>query len=344
MCLYPKLIPNRKYLKNKKNKGNIPTPKDNRVLMVPVGCGKCMECKKQKARTWSIRLQEDIREYKNGKFVTLTFSNESVYELTKELTNVDGYELDNQLAILGIRRFLERWRKQYGKSLRHWLVTELGGNGTENIHLHGIIWTDEPRDTVAEIWKYGYIWPRPEKGWKENFVNDRTINYCVKYTTKVDPKHEYYNARVLASPGIGATYMKRSDSKRNKFKGTETDETYTTRQGRKMNLATYWRNKIYTEEEREELWLQKLDKQERWVDGEKVKTDTPEGIELYHKMLKYAQEKNTRLKYGNDEKDWTKELYERERRKLNTKKRLEKFANLMEDILPFEYESNTETG
>jgi hypothetical protein len=39
MCLYPKLIKNRKYVANKKNGGNIPVPSDKRVLMVPVGCG-----------------------------------------------------------------------------------------------------------------------------------------------------------------------------------------------------------------------------------------------------------------------------------------------------------------
>ena len=81
MCLYPKLIKNRKYIANKKNGGIIPAISDNRVLMVPVGCGKCMECKKQKTREWTVRLNEEIRNNKNGKFVTLTFSDESIKEL-----------------------------------------------------------------------------------------------------------------------------------------------------------------------------------------------------------------------------------------------------------------------
>jgi hypothetical protein len=50
MCLYPKFIRNRKYTVTKKNGGNVPEVKDKRALMVPVGCGKCIECKKQKAR------------------------------------------------------------------------------------------------------------------------------------------------------------------------------------------------------------------------------------------------------------------------------------------------------
>ena len=44
---------------------------------------------------------------------------------------LQGYELDNAIAAYAIRKFLERWRKKFKKSLRHWLVTELGHNGIE---------------------------------------------------------------------------------------------------------------------------------------------------------------------------------------------------------------------
>ena len=48
MCLFPKLIKNKKYIANKKNGGNIPPFFDDRVLHVSVGCGKCMECTKKR--------------------------------------------------------------------------------------------------------------------------------------------------------------------------------------------------------------------------------------------------------------------------------------------------------
>ena len=37
MCLYPKLIKNKKYIMNKKNNGIIPEVNDERALYVPVG-------------------------------------------------------------------------------------------------------------------------------------------------------------------------------------------------------------------------------------------------------------------------------------------------------------------
>ena len=47
MCLYPRLIKNPKYKANKKNGRIIPVISDKRVLAVPIGCGKCIECKKR---------------------------------------------------------------------------------------------------------------------------------------------------------------------------------------------------------------------------------------------------------------------------------------------------------
>ena len=172
MCLYPTIRRNQKYLPNKKNGGIIPPVLDERVLYVPTKCGNCMECRKQKAREWTVRLQEDIKTQNEKKFVTLTLSNESykkLYYISKEITNkkiqklkssgldehkknsritktnnkLKSYELDNEIITLAVRRFMERWRKRTGKSLRHWFVSELGHNGTENIHLHGIVYTND---------------------------------------------------------------------------------------------------------------------------------------------------------------------------------------------------------
>ena len=66
----------------------------------------------------------------------------------------------------------------------------------------------------------------------------------------------------------------------------------------------YYRNKIYTEEEREKLWLEKLDKEERWVCGEKVSIKGNE-YEEYNKLRDWYREKSKRLGYGNGEMKWS---------------------------------------
>ena len=138
MCLYPKLVKNPKYRPNRKNKGNVPEMRDKRVGYVPIGCGLCMECMSKKANGWRLRLMEDIKTHQNGKFVTLTFSNENYTKLAKDVlktTDCDGYELDNEIAKLSVRRFLERYRKHNKVSIRHWLITELG-HITQNTYIY----------------------------------------------------------------------------------------------------------------------------------------------------------------------------------------------------------------
>ena len=152
MCLYPRLIRNRKYTVTKKNGGIVPEVKDNRVLSVPVGCGKCIECRKQKAREWQVRLQEDIRVNQNAKFVTLTFSERKLKEIEDEIKGITGYDRDNEVCRIAVRRFTERWRKKYKKTIRHWLITELGHQNTERVHMHGLLWTDEVKE-IEKNWE-----------------------------------------------------------------------------------------------------------------------------------------------------------------------------------------------
>ena len=323
MCLYPKLLRNKKYTANKKNNYNAPELKDERIKYVPVGCQECIECRKQYKNQWLTRLLEDIKRHRNGKFVTPTLSNESIKHLAFYI-KADGYTFDNQLATLAVRRFLERYRKEHGKSLRHWLVTELGHNGTENIHLHGIIWTDEPLSKIEKIWGYGYMWKG--KGDKQvNYVSARTVNYITKYITKTDLEHRTYKSIILTSPGIGANYLNNIDSKKNRYNGKETNTTYRTGNGNKISLPIYWRNKIYTENEREQLWLQMLDKQERYICGERI--DISKTDQGYWRTLEHYRKINHELGYGTDEKDWHREQYEREQRNLKNAERIRKAKN-----------------
>ena len=303
---------NKKYTGNKKNGGNVPVLHDKRVSAVSVGCQKCIECRKQKARGWTVRLQEEVRENKNGKYVTLTFSNDSLKELIKEI-DTDGYERENDIATLAVRRFLERWRKKYKVSVRHWLITELGGGRYEHLHIHGIIFTDEVED-IKKIWGYGFVYIG-------RYVNNKTINYIAKYVNKVDELHKEYMPKVLASKGIGSAYIKRMDAKGNRYKEEgETRETYVTREGTELALPTYYRNLLYNEEEKERLWIQKLDKMKRYVLGQEI--DISNGYDEYNRAIKMAREKNNRLGYGSDGKKYDQDQYENERRNLLMEERL----------------------
>jgi hypothetical protein len=304
MCLYPKIIKNKKYQINKKNNGNIPAYKDERTLYVTVGCGKCIECTKKKSRDWKIRLNEEIRTNNNAKFVTLTFNQPSLNKFRSEI-KAPPELIDNEIATKATRLFLERWRKKYRTSIKHWLVTELGHTNTERIHLHGIIFTDKP-DEIKKIWSYGFVYIG-------NFVNEITINYIMKYVTKIDVAHKWFQSIILTSPGIGAKYTSRLDANKNAYNtidSTKTNEMYHTRNGIKLPIPIYYRNKIYTEEERENLWIDKLNTETRYILGHKIDVSTKDGQIEYEKLLKWQQARNERLGYKKptwDEKKYKKD-------------------------------------
>lgn len=326
MCLYGKIVKNPKYKANKKNKGIVPEMKDNRVGYVPIGCGVCSECLKQKANGWKIRLTEDIKDFTNAKFVTLTFSEEALVRLGKNIKGIEGYALDNEIATRAVRKFLERWRRKFKKSARHWFISELGHEGTERIHLHGIIWCDNIKD-IEERWnagKYRYGWVWKEKIVNEvsvNYVDGSTIGYMTKYVTKTDPVHKAYKPIILCSPGIGKGFINRYNFERAKFKGEDTKAEYVTETGFKVALPTYMRNKIYSEEEREQLWIIQLNKNERYVGGEKIKADDDK---QYYGLLEYYRRIDKQMGYGAPA-EWDVIEYENNRRKLIQERRIKGF-------------------
>lgn len=315
MCLYPRLIDNPKYKPNKKNGGNPPPVSDKRVKKVPIGCGNCRMCKKRRANEWKVRLAEELKANK-GIFVTLSFSDKSLVKLEGYLTEKEqklkGWELDEALCKHAILRFSDRYKKKYKRRPRRWFVTELGQKNTERIHLHGIIFEKMNKEELDELWQYGNVWIG-------DYCNDSTVGYIAKYMTKVDKKHKYYKGKVFASNGIGKKYTETWDFRENRYKGEKTRDYYRWRNGHKSALPMYYRNKIYSDEEKELLWLQKLEEDVRYVDGIRIEMSMYKDPEAYLvNVYKDRRIINDKLGYGDDD-GWREKKYQdqiREQRRL----------------------------
>ena len=294
MCLYPKLILNRRYLPNKKNGGTPPACPDERLKYVTAACGDCMECRQQKQRAWKVRMNEELRQEPNAYFLTLTITDE-YYAVLKNKYNLED---DNDIATKAMRLCLERVRKSTGKSVKHWFITELGHEKTERLHLHGIVWGLGNDEKITKNWKYGITFT----GF---FVNEKTINYITKYMLKVDIDHKEFRGKVLCSAGLGKGYTDRADAQNHKYKKGETNERYRTRTGIKLNLPIYYRNKLFTEEERELIFLDKIEKGIIYVMGQPVNR---EDENYYMKLLEEGRKTEQKL-YGDRREDWEKIKY-----------------------------------
>lgn len=300
MCLYPRIIKNKRYLGYITKKGDIKC-EDQRQLYVSIGCGECIECRQQKAREWRVRLMEELKCHNYKYFVTLTFENSALLKFAEEYNTTDA----NEIVTHAVRRFLERYRKKYGVSLKHWFITERGQTNTERIHLHGIIFRDKElkNEELHDLWKYGYT----DTG---KFCTERTINYIVKYVTKIDANHKTYKAIILCSSGIGAAYWQNEQNKyMHRYRGKETKQTYTLNNGQEIALPIYYRNHFWTEAQRQKLWSYTLDKDRTYVRGIQVDNISKDGYAKYLSLIETQQAENKALGYGSTEKEWQKKPY-----------------------------------
>lgn len=278
MCINSKRIRNPRYVPNKKNAGQPPVIKDVRLIGVDTKCGWCEECRKEAASNWAIRMYEELQSGLRGMFVTLTFNDEELGKLREEVGDDD-----EDIARIAVKRFRERYRKDHGKSIRHWIATERGHRGTKRIHMHGILLVnaeqeEELRETetarkknwqrlgesgetknLRHYWKYGDVWIG-------DYCNNRTVNYVMKYITKPDKERPGFKPRLLVSPGLGEGYIERSRG-RHAYRGERTNTEYIDSRGRKRALPTYYRRKIWTDEQREEMRLTTLDKNVGYING-----------------------------------------------------------------------------
>lgn len=329
MCINKKQILNRKYTINKKNGGNVPILRDVRQKYVMTPCGQCYVCRKKKAREWRMRLTEDVKVNKDAYIVLLTFSTESLKELSKECGSLTGYEKDNQICRIAVKRFRERWRKKYGRSIRHWFITELGHGNTEHVHMHGIVWKDNRYkvydnflNEVERIWKYGFV-GKGKKDWQTgkhiNYVNAKTANYFTKYVNKVDEQHKEYKQIILTSAGIGKCFLESNKVKDNRYDGKNTNQLYQVDNGGVLPMPEYFRRKLYTDDERERLTSWMLDENLVYIEGKPYRNDI--GDDKLYLMYKTLQEKNARLGYGDGRKNYQRKAEENARRRAIHRKR-----------------------
>lgn len=120
-----------------------------------------------------------------------------------------------------------------------------------------------------------------------------------------------YKPRVLVSNGVGSgmKIVKPEEE-------TPEERSYTLRNGRKIAMPMYYRMKMYTEEQRMNMWTKRLDEGDRYVAGMKIKnTNTRSGFLQYEKAREYWDKEAIRKGYKSESK-YNKKEYEKSREML----------------------------
>lgn len=183
------------------------------VYKVP--CGKCLPCRQNQARAWSIRIQMEMKDYKPNEvcFLTLTYDDEHVPDqLTHEHV---------QMFLHSLRCRLDR---EYGAKIRFFLCGEYGSKAhTFRPHYHLILFgfdffegskrvgtskSGAPLFTnplISDYWNRGYC--------EFGFMSPGAAMYVAQYQQKKlilrsdygDFKKPYI--QMSRRPGIGSKYI-----------------------------------------------------------------------------------------------------------------------------------------
>lgn len=230
-CLYPRVVPNSKGLK--------------------VDCGKCLPCRINRTRQWTLRLRHEMQTSKTCVFLTLTYDEQNL----PEGGNVSKDDLQN---------FISDLRAICGPGLRYFFCSEYGEteSATNRPHYHGLVFNApdylwiEPCSGASRIekrsGKSGYISfvnTYYNDIWRKGFVTVGTpcpqrIGYLAGYYVskgRVPEGHQSNFSLMSRRPGIGSVFATRMVEQFSRRPAT------TSHTGRPVAIPRYYRGIITRE-------------------------------------------------------------------------------------------------
>lgn len=152
-----------------------PTPSDGSSMSVP--CGRCLGCRLDYSKMWTIRMVNEMHFHEQNCFLTLTYSPENLPE-------------NGTLVKKHLQDFIKRYRKICGK-LRFYACAEYGEK-LSRPHYHILVFGHQFADKKYYKTINGntlYTSPTLEKLWKYGFssIGEATMQsaaYVSRYVTK----------------------------------------------------------------------------------------------------------------------------------------------------------------
>lgn len=269
-CLEPLSIP------NPNGKG----PQDRFV----VPCGKCAACLTNRRNEWTTRLIMELEVATSAHFITLTYDEEHVLYGARAPT----------LSKSDLQKFLKRLRKSIEPSkIRYYAVGEYGTT-TYRPHYHILMFNlpSNKIDVIQEKWPFGFV--------DVGTVTGGSIHYVTKYhiNRNHSPKGSEPSFSVMSRrPAIGINYIERYGN----YHRNNIDRTYVLhRGGEKSRLPRIYKNKLYTQAERDRIREKALSEGSGIYDEEKIDEHyrNNEGLNYFDYQLQKKQnfEDNFKIK------------------------------------------------
>lgn len=183
--------------------------------LLPMPCGKCLYCRKQKATEWKNRLIDEFKVWENVSFLTLTYKEVSPFEephIFEKSRNLDYRDI--QIFMKRLRIYLKR--KHSIEKIKFFCAGEYGEKNTRRAHWHLILFgipnTKTIQEAIKKMWEYEGSTKNLDMQtcYDEKGVSSYVSQYVVK---KIDIEAENEAKKENRKPpfqhcskGIGLTY------------------------------------------------------------------------------------------------------------------------------------------
>lgn len=227
---------------------------------VVVPCGQCFACLTNRREEWAVRLLEEQKANNYSQFLTLTYDD-------KNLTYGEKYPT---LVLEDLQKFIKRLRKK--SKFRYYAVGEYGTK-TQRPHYHLITFSNNfiSVDSIQDAWSIVIDGKKEKIG--NIYVGTVTIKSCM-YVTKYHVNKGSYPSGCARSfttmsrrPGIGSVYLQ---TKKAIWHSETSERNYYQYFDKKKRLPRYYRERLFTEGQREDQAIKGRVKAENNVLKEKA--------------------------------------------------------------------------
>lgn len=211
-------------------------------------CGKCPACLTNKKNEWVFRLNEELKVSPYSYFFTLTYRDNDLSYICSVPYKVEFPCLNKR----DVQLFLKRLRKNTKIKFKYHICAEYGPN-TLRPHYHGILFSQKPLDLVSimNAWQHSDLVDKVF----EPVGSRSAAGYVAKYICKaiflpdyLRESDRYIKPFSLSSKGLGLTYLECNSQLVEKK--ISQNEDYVVIDGHKQSMPRYYRNKLFTPEQR----------------------------------------------------------------------------------------------
>jgi hypothetical protein len=217
-------------------------------------CGKCPVCVRRRVSAWSFRLNKELERSDGGYFVTFTYNTKHVPITERGLMSLDKTDM---------QKYFKRLRKMHqGIPIKYVVVGEYGSDRARP-HYHAIIFNAKEDDIIK-------AWMLNGKSLGNVYfgeVNSNSVGYVMKYIGETKfRKKNYYDDRaplfMCCSRHIGSNYLTEAMVKWHK-EDIDNRMYVPAKDGVRYSMPRYYKRKIYTDAEREQVGLVQKERSEK---------------------------------------------------------------------------------